>query len=75
MAKHSVDKKLKHLAHLHTNELTFASLIPQEPKIRGKINKSEISGSGNSASLREQRELPMDYRTPRLENRENEGWG
>ena len=48
MAEHSADKRLKHLTHLNTNELTCLNLALQKPKIRGKINKSGIRGSKGS---------------------------
>lgn len=65
MAKHSADKRLKHLTHLNTNELTCLNLDPQKPKIRGKINKSGIRGNGNSVDLGKQRKKLKDYRAPR----------
>lgn len=61
MAEQSADKRLKHLTHLNTNELTCLNLAPQKPKIRGKINKSGIRGDCNSAALRKPREKPKDY--------------
>lgn len=78
MAEHSADKRLKHLTHLNTNELTCLNLAPQKPKIRGKINKSRIRGSGTSAVSSRQREKPKDYRTPRSlaeKQREKRGAG
>ena len=78
MAEHSADKRLKHLTHLKTNELTCLNLAPQKPKIRGKINKSGIRGSGNSAVSSKQSEKPKDYRAPRSlaeKQREKKGAG
>ncbi len=65
MVEHSADKRLKHLTHLNTNELTCLNLAAQKSKIRGKINKSGIRGGSNPAALRKQREKPKDYRIPR----------
>ena len=73
MAEHSADKRLKHPTHSNTNELTCLNLAPQKPKIRGKINKLGIKGSGSCEAFEDAREKPKDYSTTRKNRKRREG--